>query len=298
MKKVLSLVLVVMMLAATFALAASAMVGEGYHNYGEIANVERKSIRLDAVKESVYDAATPIPIKYVSTKDYNTGEKYAFTRENGEPIAEATAYIVYDSQYIWAYVEVTDSTLNTHAADALQSKYSEDSIEILVDWTNEGLNVADSTPYQSRVSHEGFISARLGQSGTTMQGTAEQGSPNPVNWLQGTAKATDKGYDCEFRINIPEAEELGGKEIGEYISIGFTLNDYDSTGALSTRIMVSSDPVNGTNQWAVSKIGYIKFNYAPYTGDNTIYYVVVAMVAALAVGGVTVLTLKRRVTSK
>ena len=297
MKKVMSLVLVVMMLAAMFAVAASAMVGDGYHNYGEIANVDRKSIRLDAVKEAAYDAATPIAIKYASTKNFETGEKHpTYPRENGEAPAEGVAYVVYDTQYIWVYVEVTDATLNTHAADALQSKYTEDSVEILVDWTNEGLNVADDTPYQSRVSHEGYISARLGQQGTTMQGTAEQGSPNPVNWLQGTAQHTDKGYDCEFRIEVP-AEKYGDK-ITDKISFLLMINDYDSTGELGSRIMVSSDPVNGTNQWSVSKIGYIGFNYAPYTGDNTIYFVVAAMVLALAVGTVTVITLKKRVTSK
>ena len=297
MKKVLSLVLVVMMLAAMFAVAASAMTGDGFHNYGEIANVERKSIRLDAVKEAAYDAATPIAINNPAVKNFETGELHpTYPRENGEAPASGVAYVVYDTQYIWVYVEVTDATLNTHAADALQSKYTEDSVEILVDWTNEGLNVADDTPYQSRVSHEGYISARLGQSGTTMQGTAEQGSPNPVNWLQGTAKHTDKGYDCEFRIEIP-AEKYGDK-IGDKISFLLMINDYDSTGALGSRIMISSDPVNGSNQWSVSKIGYIGFNYAPYPGDSTIYFVVVAMVAALAVAGVTVVALRRRVTSK
>ena len=295
MKKILSMVLVVMMLAATFALAASAMVGEGYHNYGEIANVERKSIRLDAVKESVYDAATPIPIKYQSFNSKGEGEKW-YPRENGETPAEGVAYVVYDTQYIWVYVEVTDATLNTKAADALTSKYTEDSVEIMVDWTNDGLNVTDDTPYQSRVSHEGYISARLGQQGTTMQGTAEQGSPNPVNWLQGTAQHTFKadgslkGYDCEFRIEIP-ADKY---EIGEYISFGLMINDYDSTGVLNTRVMVSADPVNGFNQWLVGKLGYIKFNYAPYTADTTIIYVVVAMVAALGLGATALVSLRRR----
>ena len=295
MKKVLSMVLAVVMMAAMFAFAASAMVGEGFHNYGEIANVERKSIRLDAVKEAAYDAAAPIAINSPAIKNWETGETHPFyPRENGETPASGVAYVVYDTQYIWVYVEVTDATLNTKAADALQSKYTEDSVEILVDWTNEGLNVADDTPYQSRVSHEGYISARLGQSGTTMQGTAEQGSPNPVNWLQGTAQHTAKGYDCEFRIEIPDEKY----EIGEYISLGLMINDYDSTGELKTRVMVSADPVNGSNQWSVNKIGYIKFNYAPYTGDNTIYYVIVAMVAAIVVAGATVVTFKRRVTSK
>jgi len=292
MKKVFSMILVVMMLVATFALSASAMVGEGYHNYGEIANVERNNIRLDAVKESVYDSATPIPITYQS-KNASGKENKFYPRDNGEAPAEAVAYIVYDTQYIWVYVEVTDATLNTKAENALLSSHKQDSIEILVDWTNEGQNVADDTPYQCRLTHEGYISARQGKDGTTMQGTAEQGSSNPVNWLQGTAKYTDKGYDCEFRIDIPEKYK---DKIGEYISLGFMINDYDSTGA--NRIMVSSDPITGSCEWHVTNLGNIKFNYAPYTGDNTIYYVVAAMVAALAVGAATVVTLKRRVASK
>lgn len=296
MKKVFSMILVIMMLAATFALAASAVVGEGYHNYGEIANIERNNIRLDAVKESVYDAATPIPIKYQCKKADGVSTEKWYPRANEEAPAEGVAYIVYDTQYIWIYVEVTDSTLITKAADALSSSYKEDCVEILVDWANEGVSKTDDAPYQCRLTHEGYVSARLGKDGNRMYGTAEQGATLPVNWLQGTAKHTDKGYDCEFRVDIP-AEKYGDK-IGEYISIGFTINDYDSTGKTNSRIMTSSDPVNGSNSWQVEKLGYIKFNYAPYTGDNTIYYVVAAMVAALAVGAVTVVTLKRRVASK
>ncbi len=292
MKKFLSLVLVVMMVAAIFALSASAMVGDGYHNYGKIANVDRKTIRLDAVKEDVYNKATPIPIKYPATNA--AGEPNYAERDNKEdPVASGTAYFVYDGTYIWAYVEVIDPTLATAADTPLTSKYTEDTVEIMVDWENAGVNIDDVAPSQSRISHEGYISARLGQNGKTMQGTAEQGSTNPVNWLNGTAKQTFnadgtlKGYDCEFRINIPE-----DKEIGKYISIGLMINDYDSNGR--GRIIVSSDPVTGFSEWQVNKLGYIQFDYAPYTADTTIIYVVVAMVAALGLGAVTLISLRRR----
>lgn len=292
MKKVFSFMLAVLMITAVFALSASAIVGDGYHNYGEIANVERRSIRLDAVKEPVYDAATPIPIEYQSTKNYTTGTKYDITRKNGESVAKGVAYMVYDTQFLWIYVEITDDAINTKAADALSSSHKEDSIEILIDWTNEGKNVDNFGPCRIHLTHEGYIAAKLGQSGTSMKGTAEQGSKVPVNnQLQGTARRTEKGYDCEFKLVIPE-----DREIGEHISIGFTINDYDSTG--KNRIMICADPLRGSNQWAYEELGYIKFNYAPYTGDNTIYYVVAAMVVALAVCGVTVLTLKKRVASK
>ena len=288
MKKFLSLVLVVMILAASFALATSAMVGDEYQNYGEIANVERKSIRLDAVKEDVYDKATPIAIDNVVP--YVAANISSDPRENGEAIAKGTAYMVYDTEYIWVYVEVIDPTLATRAADPLSSKYSEDSIEIVVDWVNSGANLPDDTPYQSRLSHEGYISARQGQRGTTMQGTALQGSINPVNWLQGTAVHTDNGYNCEFRIDVP-ADKY---EIGEYISLGFMINDYDSTGDVATRRLITADKVQNSQQWEVEKMGYIKFNYAPYTADTAIIYVVVAMVVALTLGATTFVSLRRR----
>ena len=297
MKRIFSMVLAVMMLAGVFTLAASAMVGEDYMDYGEIAVVERRSITLDAVKDDAYKKATPIQLKYsgiqgIANEWQSWNDYYLKDRVATDPIASGVAYVVYDTSYIWVFVEVTDSTLVTKAADALSSKYTEDSVEILVDWTNEGSNKADETPYQSRVSHEGYISARLGQSGTTMQGTAEQGSKNPVNWLQGTAVHTDKGYNVEFKITIPD-DKYELFEDG-YISLNICINDYDSTGAEKSRMIITGDNKMGAHSWHVNRMGYIKFPYAPYTADTTVLYVAIAMVVAAMVGTVTLVSLRKR----
>lgn len=280
MKKIFSCVLVVIMLAAMFVVSVSA--GErtdylNYDNYGEIAQVDRKSIRLNGEKDEAYDAATPIAIATPCNEVSNASS------------ANGTAYIVYDSQYFWVFVEINDTTLKTAASDALNSSYKEDSIEIILDWTNECLNIANKMPYQARLSHEGYISARLGQSGTSMFGTVEDGGTAPVTWLNGVTKvrADGTGYNCEFRIEVPE-----DVEINERIAINFLINDW--TEQAGTRYMISSATNKAGTNWDVEKFGYVTFHGVPYTADTTVLYVVLAMLAAFAIGAATVVSLKKK----
>lgn len=283
MKKVFSCVLVVLMLASMLVMSVGAVVRDDglNHDYGTIANVERKSIRLDAIKEDVYDNATAIPIATIS----------ASNPEGRTSDASATAYVVYDSEYIWVFVEVDDATLATKAASALESSYKEDSIELVFDFANEGKNAAEESPYQCRLTHEGYISARIGQKGTTLQGTAEQGSQNPVNWLDGFAlhRADGTGYDCEFKVTIPD-----NVVIGDQIGMNIMINDYDAEG--KNRVMITSnstDPACG--EWKVNLYGNITLDDSnPYTADTTVIYVAIAMVAALAVGAITLVSLKKK----
>ena len=89
MKKVLSVLLVALMLASVLAVGASAVVRDDglNHDYGEIANVERRSIRLDAIKDSAYDEAEEIEINTVSANSSAPAE--------GRTLADAVAYVVY-----------------------------------------------------------------------------------------------------------------------------------------------------------------------------------------------------------
>ena len=282
MKKVLSCALVVLMLASLLVVGVGAKIRDDglNHDYGNIEIVERKSIRLDAVKDEAYDVATAIPIATISA---TSGDKTSD--------ATATAYVVYDSQYIWVFVEVDDATLATKAASALESSYKEDSIELVFDFANEGKNVAEEAPYQCRLTHEGYISARIGQSGTTLQGTAEQGSKNPVSWLDGFAlhRADGTGYDCEFKVTIPE-----GVVIPDQIGMNIMINDYDENGG--NRVMITSNSTDpACDQWKADLYGNITFDDSnPYTADTTILYVVIAMVAVLALGGATLVSLKKK----
>lgn len=276
MKKIFSCILVVIMLAALLAVGVSAAEKNylAYDNYGEIAQVDKKSVRLDGDKDEAYDAATPIAI--------------ATHHGGAQSNVTGTSYVVYDSQYIWIFVEVNDTTLKTKASDALSASYKEDSVELLVDWGNEGIDVANKSPYQCRLSHEGYISARLGQGGDSMFGAVEDGGTAPVTWLNGTAKvrADGTGYDCEFRVALPE-----GVDVNERIGINFMINDWEDQGV--NRVMITS-ATNGAGEWQVSDIGYMTFNGVPYTADTTFIYAVIALVAALAIGGATLVSLKKK----
>ena len=276
MKKIFSCILVVIMLAALLAIGVSAAEKNylAYENYGEIAQVEKKSVRLDGAKDEAYDAATPIAIA-----THHAGAQSNVT---------GTSYVVYDSQYIWIFVEVNDTTLKTKASDALSASYKEDSVELLVDWGNEGVDISNKSPYQCRLSHEGYISARLGQGGDSMFGAVEDGGTAPVTWLNGTAKvrADGTGYDCEFRVALPE-----GVDVNERIGINFMINDWEDQGV--NRAMITS-AANGVGEWNVAEIGYMTFNGVPYTADTTFIYVMIALVAALAIGGATLVSLKNK----
>lgn len=285
MKKVLSCLLVVLTLASLLAMGVGAMWDEAdpakFMDYGAIANVDRRSVRLDAKKDAAYAAATPIPIA-TPTQEKNEGK----TATNG------VAYFVYDSEYIWVFIEVNDVTLNTAAPSPLESGYKQDSVEILMDWENKGEKTKDVTPYQSRVTHEGFVSGRLGE-GTRLYGTAEQGATAPVDYLDAYAihREDGTGYDCELRI-LPPYDKF---QIGDRIGLGFIINDYDENGA--NRITLNSNTIDRAagGNWECDRLGSIKFDHsAPYTADTTIIYVVAAMAAAVVIGTVTLVSLKKK----
>lgn len=282
MKKVFSCLLAVLMVASMLIVSVGAKVGPEYYDYGDIANVSRKAIRLDGEREDAYDAAEAIEIA---------------TLQNPSKVSDVTgtAWWVYDTEYIWVFVEVNDTTLVTKAPGPLESSFKEDSVEMIIDWDNSATNEADVAPYQVRVTHEGYISARLGQKGVSMFGSKLDGGKAPVNWLEGFGKHKEdgSGYVVEFKIAIPDDKY----EIGEHISIMMMINDYDETAATtgtSSRVMIVSGPNPDANQWAVANAGYIGFDYAPYTADMTIIYVAIAMVAALAIGGVALISLKKK----
>ena len=316
MKKILSCVLVVLMLAALMAVSVGAIVGDDYKNYGEVYIDDDADIRLDAEMEDVYKKSTPWEIKYVHLGYKNAGTntetpegpvsatatsptswwRFAGLSQGDvvpEGVAHGTGYMVYDGEYLWVYVDIIDPHLYTKAPDALSSSFRQDSVEFQMDWTNEAKN-RDENIYQARMTHEGYISGREGYTGESLYGSIDDGGSAPVTWLKGDAKHTANGWACEFRITVPEDFNQ------EYFSFALAINDYDETADgtdVSSRVMICADDVRGSAQWYGNNYGYIKFDYLahqPETGDMTLVYVAVAMVLALGLAAGTVVSLKKR----
>ncbi len=316
MKKILSCILAVLMISALLAVSVGATVGDGYKNYGEVYIDHEADVRLDAEMEDVYKKSTPWEIKYVHLGYDNPGTPsetakapipegttaptswwrvagYAQGDVVPEGVATGTGYMVYDGEYLWVYVDIVDPHLNTYAPDALSSSFRQDSVEFMMDWTNEAQNDGAQI-YQARMTHEGYISGREGKNGISLFGSIDDGGDYPVTWLKGDAKHTDKGWACEFRIEVPENFEK------DSFSFALLINDYDETADgtdVTSRVMICADDVRGSAQWYGHNFGYIKFDYLnhqPEAGDMTLVYIAVAMVLALGLAAGTVVTMKKK----
>ncbi|MBE6661754.1 MAG: hypothetical protein E7606_00570 [Ruminococcaceae bacterium] len=317
MKKILSCLLAVLMITVVFAMTVSAQIGEGYKDYGEVYIDPNAEMRLDADMDDVYLKATPWEIKYVhlgyeedgvtpspptpedtvaSGSTMNMWRVAGYAQGDVVPagIATGTGYMVYDGEFVWLYVDIIDDDLVTKAPDPLNSSFRQDSVEFMMDWTNEAPNNGNAI-LQARMTHEGYISGREdGPGGISLFGSIDDGGPNPVTWLKGDAKHTEKGWACEFRIKVPENFDK------DRFSMAILINDYDETAETTTtgsRVMICADDVRGSAQWYGANFGSIKFdykNYQPETGDMSIVYIAVAMVLALGLAAGTVVSMKKR----
>jgi hypothetical protein len=190
------------------------------------------AITLDGKKDAAYSSALKIPGSFAQDG-------------KSTPAASADFYVLYTKDALWVYCEVVDSTLNTKAADPLKPDFKVDSIEIMIDPTNQGENTPDVTPYQARIDHNNQVSARLGQKGTSLFLRKSEGGT--VDFFDAQAVKTDKGFNAEFKITLPELAK--GKELG----INFCYNDWDKDGG--TRIILGTTV--GVDSWSAAKYDFV-----------------------------------------
>lgn len=331
MKKFLSILLVALLLTATLAVAVSAMPGRTNHGEIPMLTDHRNEIRLDGVREELYANAVEIPINRWRSGAKDNAGYVAHTgltdpgkrTDSGDPddpttiyadgtsrddifalagqvvteagVATGSAWTVYDGEYLWIYVEVTDDDLESPLGSVQNANnyWKSDSVEIRINWKNN--NVKADT-YNAGINYEGYLTG--GKQGAGGKGAIDDGDANPCTWLEAYTVRTDVGYNVEARIELTQFEDEIA-EGGGNIALNFTINDCKKDCDTSTRLIISAEH-GGGGDWYPGTYGYMKFDYAsqPTTGDMTIVYVVVAMVAALTVGGAAVLLLKRKATAK
>lgn len=326
MKKFLSILLVALLLTAAVAVCASAMPGRTNHGEIPMLTDHRNEIRLDGVREELYANAVEIPInrwragagftahtgltdpgKRTDSGDPNdptsiyadgaSHEIFAYAGEvvTQSGVATGSAWTVYDGEYLWIYVEVTDDDLESPLGSVQNAGnyWKSDSVEIRINWKN---NNVQTDSYNAGINYEGYLTG--GKKGAGGKGSIDEGDANPCTWLEAYTVRTDVGYNVEARIELTQFEDQIA-EGGGYIALNFAINDCKNDCDTATRLMISAEH-GGGGDWYAGTYGYMKFDYAsqPTTGDMTIVYVVIAMVSALAVGGAALLVLKRKVAVK
>ena len=168
----------------------------------------------DGVKDEAYNAATAIPINVVTWEN-----------ENATP-ATGNMYLLWDSSYLYAFVEVTD---DVHYAYQLGTWLEHrDALEMMVDlYHNTSYTGGYGGDYRGDKMCEGFykIAAGIGQASvdSTIQGMHWMWDDQKNNGSYASA-LTETGYTVEYKIAL-------GKDAAEYMvadrQIGLGVKLYD-----------------------------------------------------------------------
>lgn len=204
--KVLAIILVVAMMFS-FSIAASAARID--------INAPQGTPTIDGVKDAVYSDLIPVDKIYSFDDVTTTGAtgKYAFA---------------WDSNFIYVYVEVVDTTPCHEEAD----DHEQDSCEVFIDWYNTQADTADNGegPYWLVRFHSDITESPMKVTGyqngdnydTYAWGAVAEGIEAKVVGLNGDLK---NGYVVEAKL--PKADIAGGMEFkeGTVISVCFGIND-------------------------------------------------------------------------
>ena len=168
----------------------------------------------DGVKDEAYNAATAIPINVVTWEN-----------ENATP-ATGNMYLLWDSSYLYAFVEVTDDVHYAYQEGTwLEHR---DALEMMVDlYHNASYTGGYGGDYRGDKMCEGFykIAAGIGQASvdSTVQGMHWMWDDQKNNGSYASA-LTDTGYTVEYKIAL-------GKDAAEYMvadrQIGLGVKLYD-----------------------------------------------------------------------
>ncbi len=233
MKKILSLALVVMMVAAC---AVTAFAAESGTSYGNVPKTSEK-ITVDGKMDDIYKKG--LAIKSLSKDDKGNAASASFT-----------AYLLWNgTDTIYCYADIVDSTYYDHSkAATAPSAWNTDSLELFLDYSNKVARTRDQyrldllgTPtYYDTTTYTGADVAKFGFTGYA-------------------ASKTDKGYGVEFQLKAYKEAIAGDMKVGFHLM----LNDMQLDG--TTRIMVHSDACNNTPD----KFGYITLSNTAVKVDAT-----------------------------
>lgn len=201
MKKYLSLAVAALLAAG--ALAANVSAAPGTKSWGDVPKTSDKLV-LDGKPDAVYKEGLKVDISTI--------------REDGKKdTAKGTGYYLWDGEYIWACVEVTDSELIKNDVTLQTGKYWNcDGIEIMYDFANDTKSLSKWT-----VWYEGDFTAKADTSVTDSETKTTY---------------TDKGYTVEVRTKLPD----GVKE-GSLIGVNLLIDNMTADGRVVVRAPQSAN---------------------------------------------------------
>ena len=233
MKKIFSLALVVLMLAA---LAVPAFAAEKGTSYGNVPKTS-EAIKVDGKMDDIYKKG--LVVKSL-TKDIN----------GKDAAASFTTYLLWNGKdTIYCYADIVDPTYFDYSKAAkAPSAWNTDSLELFLDYSNKVARTRD----QYRIDNAGVATYY-----DTKTYTGKDAAPFG---FQGYAMTkTAKGYAVEFQIKAYKEAIAGDMKIGFHLM----LNDMQLDG--TTRINIGSDACGNKPE----AFGYITLSNTAVKVDAT-----------------------------
>lgn len=201
MKKYLSLAVAALLAAG--ALASTVSAAPGTKSWGDVPKTSDKLV-LDGKLDEVYKQGLKVDVSTIR----ETGKK---------DTAKGTGYYLWDGEYIWCCIEVTDTELLKNDTAKQTGNYWEcDGIEIMYDFANEGKVYSKWT-----VWYEGEFTSKAKTSITDSETKTTY---------------TDKGYTVEIKTKLTD-----GVKAGSLIGVNLLIDNMTSGGRVIVRAPQSAN---------------------------------------------------------
>ena len=201
--------------------------------------------------------------------------------------ATGVAYVAWDNDYYYAFVEVTDAKVSD--ASQVTSIWANDSVEFYINLSGTEGAITDINAAQWT----------YGPNFTTWAGGGKHRSDNMDN-AKFAFEITDKGYNVE--VALPWGSEYTPK-VGANITVVFGIDD-DNDGDASSREQHLFSTTNVGSSWQTADSAwdtltltdkkYVEPVEEPSSSATTADMGIVAALASLAASGAAVLSLKKR----
>jgi len=174
MRKLISFLIISMLVASAFSFNAHAALRE------KKANVSYGTPVIDGVKDDLYNNSTEIRIEYVTS--------IANSATEGDPYATGSAWMLWDENALYIYLEVVDTTPVTQPLEG----FSSDAFEMVFDFDNINSDINDA--YESYYPNGLFVK--------TLPYARTVGTPEfEIDWVPGMPTPHQ-----EWFIDLPESE--------------------------------------------------------------------------------------------
>ena len=238
----------------TMALFASALPVSAHD---AVSNVAWGTPVIDGVKDDIYESANMIEIKEIAIGDDLPEDQ----------VATAKAWTLWDGEFLYVYVEVSDSIIDAEDKDAI---WDQDALGIAVDYAYNRTPEENYRELDDNDRYAGYINVSPIAADTTQfypEMVTIMGLDQYSSKIKSHLKTTDYGYAVEAAIPLIYRQYSAGDKIGFEIFVNNGIGEGSRAGQVMWK---QYDDANGTEAWRyTANMGTLIFLEKPAEPEPT-----------------------------